>query len=175
VNAALPAVPVWQPVLACEPGAPAGAALPHLAGLDARGRDELVADVERRAAALGLPPVRWPARWPVDAELATLAASFAQASGRVVAFSLAALRQAFAAGRDLTDPDTVLIAAAACELHPRAVLKGVESRSVRDRLGAATEAAVERGVKGAPAVAVGERVFYGEDAVEEAAAAMARA
>ena len=52
------------------------------------------------------------------------AAVFAQQTGRVVAFSLAAFRQAFAGGRDLTDTDNVLLAAAACELHPRAVLKG---------------------------------------------------
>ena len=55
------------------------------------------------------------------------AATFAQKSGRAVAFSLAAFRQAFAGGRDLAETDNVLIAAAACELHPNAVLKAIES------------------------------------------------
>ncbi len=41
-------------------------------------------------------------------------------------FSLAAFRQAFAAGRDLTEPDNVLLAAAAAEMHPRAVLSAIE-------------------------------------------------
>jgi 2-hydroxychromene-2-carboxylate isomerase len=90
-----------------------------------------------------------------------------------VAFSLAAFRQAFAAGRDLGEPDNVLIAAAACELHPRAVLKGIESRAVKDRLRAETDAAGDRGVRGVPTVAVGDELFWGDARLEEAAAALA--
>ena len=52
------------------------------------------------------------------------AATFAQQIGRTVAFSLAAFRQAFAAGRDLSDMDNVVIAAAACELHPKRAVEG---------------------------------------------------
>ncbi len=54
--------------------------------------------------------------------------------GRVVPFAQAAFRQAFAGGRSLADPDNVLIAAAACEMHPQAVLRGAELRSVREQL-----------------------------------------
>ncbi len=92
---------------------------------------------------------------------------------RVVAFSLAAFRQAFAAGRDLSVPDNVLIAAAACELHPRAVLKGIESRSVHERLSVATEEAATRGVRRVPTVRLGTRLFEGEQRVEDAARAAA--
>ncbi len=53
-----------------------------------------------------------------------LAATYAKRIGRAVAFSLAAFRQAFAGGRDLADQDTILIAGAACEMHPTALLKG---------------------------------------------------
>ena len=63
-------------------------------------------------------PVRWPEGWPNNTLKAMRAAIFAQSIGRAVAFSLAAFRQAFAGGRDLSDVDNVLIAAAACELHP---------------------------------------------------------
>jgi 2-hydroxychromene-2-carboxylate isomerase len=97
------------------------------------------------------------------------AATFAQQGGRAVAFSLAAFRQAFAGGRDLSVTDNVLIAAAACELHPRAVLKAIETRSVKDRLRAATEQAAARGVVGVPTVAVGDELFWGDDRLEEAA------
>ena len=89
-----------------------------------------------------------------------------------MAFSLAAFRQAFAAGRDLSVTDNVLIAAAACELHPNAVLKGIETKGVKDRLRAATDEAYERGVRGVPSVAVGDEVFWGDDRLEEAAAAL---
>ncbi|HEV2075139.1 MAG TPA: DsbA family protein, partial [Thermoleophilaceae bacterium] len=97
---------------------------------------------------------------------------YAQAAGRVVAYSLAAFRQAFAAGRSLADTDNVLLAAAACELHPRAVLKGMESRSVKEGLKAATEEAIERGVTGVPTVAVGDELFWGDDRLEDAAASL---
>ena len=67
----------------------------------------------------------------------------------------------------------MLIAAAACELHPRAVLKAIETRSVKDRLRAATEEAYARGVRGVPTVAVGDELFWGDDRLDEAAAAVA--
>ena len=140
VNHELPTVPVWVPVRVERDGPPAA---PNAAAR---------ADLERRAAEQGLPAPRLPDPWPERLDVALRAATFAAASGRVVAFSLAALRQAFAAGRDLSQVDNVLIAAAACELHPRAVLKGVESRSVEERLAAASEAAAARGVTRTPFV-----------------------
>jgi 2-hydroxychromene-2-carboxylate isomerase len=102
------------------------------------------------------------------------AAIFAQQTGRTVAFSLAAFRQAFAAGRDLSDVDSIVIAAAACELHPNAVLKGIEMQSTKDRLREATREAYERGVRGVPTIAIGGELFWGDDRLEEAAAAVER-
>jgi 2-hydroxychromene-2-carboxylate isomerase len=95
-------------------------------------------DVERAAAAQGLQPVRWPEPFPFDSERAMLAATYAKQIGRAVAFSLAAFRQAYAGGRSLEDDDTILIAAAACEMHPRAVLGALERASVREALREAT-------------------------------------
>jgi 2-hydroxychromene-2-carboxylate isomerase len=152
ITHALGVVPVWQPVLIESAPVDRGA-------------------VDAAAAAQGLPPPRWPEPFPFDSELAMRAATFAKGSGRAVAFSLAAMRQAFAGARDLSVPDNVLIAAAACELHPRAVLKGVETASVRNALREATAAAAAAGVESVPAVTVGGRVFSGPWAVEEAAAA----
>jgi 2-hydroxychromene-2-carboxylate isomerase len=96
-------------------------------------------------------PVVWPEPFPFDSRTVMLAATFAKEAGRAVAFSLAAFRQAFAAGRDLSVVDNVLIAAAACELHPRAVLKALESDRVAGALEAATERAHSLGVTGVPA------------------------
>ena len=129
-------------------------------------------EVERRADEYGLLPVRWPDDWPTNTLRAMRAAVFAQQIGRAVAFSLAAFRQAFAAGKDLEDIDNVLIAAAACELHPNAVLKGLGLQSTKDRLREATQEAYDRGVRGVPSVAVNGQVFWGDDRLEEAAAAM---
>jgi 2-hydroxychromene-2-carboxylate isomerase len=102
------------------------------------------------------------------------AAVYAKESGRVVSFTLACFRQVFAAGRDMSDLDNVLIAAAACELHPNAVTKGIETQSVKDKLRAATDEARERGVEGIPTVAVGDQLFWGDDRLEEAVAALRR-
>ncbi|MCW2991047.1 MAG: 2-hydroxychromene-2-carboxylate isomerase-like protein, partial [Solirubrobacterales bacterium] len=62
-------------------------------------------DVERRAEAMGLQAVRWPDPFPFDSERAMLAATYAKQIGRAVAFSLAAFRQAYAAGRPLDTDD----------------------------------------------------------------------
>jgi 2-hydroxychromene-2-carboxylate isomerase len=131
------------------------------------------ADVERRAAAYGVMPLRWPPELPPDSSWAMLVATYAKQGGRVVAYSMAAFRQAFAAGRDLGDRDTVLLAAAAAEMHPAAVLKGAGLKSVRARLEAATADARDAGVAAVPAVRIGERVFHGDTDLELAAAALA--
>jgi 2-hydroxychromene-2-carboxylate isomerase len=138
-------------------------------------RAEGIAEIKRRAAAYGLPPIVWPQPWPGNTLVAMRAATFAKQTGRTVAFSLAAFRQAFAAGRDLTDADNVMIAGAACEMHPRALLKAVETRVVKDALREATDRAGDLGVEGVPAVVVGDEVFWGDDRLEDAVEAAARA
>jgi 2-hydroxychromene-2-carboxylate isomerase len=166
----LPVVPLWQPILLGgiwkETGGRSWATTEK--------REEGIAEIERRAARYGLMPVRWPDGWPNNTLIAMRAAIFAQHTGRAVAFSLAAFRQAFAAGKDLSDVDNVLIAAAACELHPTAVLKGIEMQSTKDRLRERTREAYERGVRGVPTVAVGGELFWGDEHLEDAAAALQR-
>lgn len=168
VNHVLPVVPEWRPVLLGAIFKARGYGSWAETGERANG----IAEVERRARDYGLPEIRWPDGWPGNMLSAMRAATFAKQTGRTVAFALAAFRQAFAGGRDLSEVDNVLLAAAACELHPRAVLKGMEMQSVKDDLRAATEEAIARGVTGVPSVAVGEHVFWGDDRLEEAAAAI---
>jgi len=127
-----------------------------------------MAEVERRAAEYGLPEIRWPDPWPGNTLTAMRTATFAKQIGKTVAFSQAAFRQAFAAGRDLSETDNVLVAAAACELHPNAVIKAVQTDAVKNELRVATEEAAARGVIGVPSVAVGDQIFWGDDRLEEA-------
>jgi 2-hydroxychromene-2-carboxylate isomerase len=130
-------------------------------------RDAGMAECERRASAYGLPPIVWPEPWPGSSLTAMRAAIFAKQTGRTVSFALAAFRQSFAAGRDLTDPDNVVIAAAACELHPNAVLKAVGTDMVKLALREATDRAGDLGVTGVPALVVGEEVYWGDDRLDE--------
>ena len=64
--------------------------------------------------------------------------------GYPVAFSLAAFRQAFGAARAVDEEDTILLAAAACEMHPRALLQALEMKSTQESLAAAGEALREK-------------------------------
>ena len=177
VNAVLPAAPDWQPVLGKWESSRAE---DSLSGEDSPGAGDLRpvcrdlgagrSEFERVARGAGLQPVRWPARWPPSSESALRAAIYAKSIGRVTAFSLAAFRQVFAAGRDLADVDTVVIAAAACEMHPSAVVKALALRSVARSLDEATANAVAAGVRRLPSVTVGELVFEGDAGLERAAA-----
>jgi 2-hydroxychromene-2-carboxylate isomerase len=171
INSMLPAPPVWQPIAF-------GFILRHYDRTPwsmGPEREEGVAEVERRAAERGLPELRWPEAWPVGTySLAPLrAAVYAAEVGKVVAFSLAAFRQQFNAGRGLNEIDNVLLAAAACELHPNAVLKAIERQTIKDRLREATEEAMELGVMGVPTLRIGDELFWGDDRLDEAAVAAA--
>jgi 2-hydroxychromene-2-carboxylate isomerase len=145
--------PEWQPVLArtCI-----GAFEPSV-------REEL----ERHAQALGLPPFRWPEDQPFESERAMLAATYAKEIGRGVAFAQAAFRQAFAGGHSLADDDYVLIAAAACEMHPNAVLRAIERRGVRAQLTRATDEARRVGVSRLPTVRLGDRLLVGDQLLND--------
>jgi 2-hydroxychromene-2-carboxylate isomerase len=161
----------WLPVLARD--------LPSGEAFDGfrceRELDVMRAKVERRARDLGLPQLRWPAPFPFDSSLAMRVATYARAIGRAVPFAQAAFRQAFAGGHSLQDPNFVLIAAAACEMHPTAVLRAADTATVAQQLEQATARAAAAGVRDVPAVLVdapgddGEgAVFNGERELEHA-------
>lgn len=164
----LPQPARWRPVLA--------SGLPGANTFDAfRCREEqevFRAELQRRAQRLGLQPLRWPARFPFDSSLAMRAATYAASIGRAVPFAQAAFRQAFAGGRDLEQVDNVLIAAAACEMHPTAVKAALERAALQRELDDATVRAAAQGVRDVPAVAVGADVFEGERSLEQAASFM---
>jgi 2-hydroxychromene-2-carboxylate isomerase len=105
-------------------------------------------EVERRAAERGLEPLRWPEGWPRFNTLQALrAAAFAIEHGKGVAFSLAAFQAAVqrrAAGQRHRR------AGAACELDAEALLEAIEREALKQRVRAATEQAIERGVSGVP-------------------------
>jgi 2-hydroxychromene-2-carboxylate isomerase len=162
----MPVATEWVPVLAADlPGAET-----YDAFRCAQEREIILDGFRLTAERRGLQPLRWPDPFPFDSAFAMRAATYAKQIGRTVPFALAAFRQAFAGGRAL-DADTVLIAAAACEMHPAAVLKAVELRSVREALAEATSAAAARGVRDVPAIVVGGEVFHGDAGLPAAARA----
>jgi 2-hydroxychromene-2-carboxylate isomerase len=159
VMAELSVVPEWEPVSA--------------QALDLSRSLPDPKELSVRAQKQGLQPFRWPADWPPRTDVALRAAAFAKKGGRTVAFSLAAFRQAFAGGREL-DESTVLIAGAACEMHPAAMLKGMGMRSVTTAIETAHDRARTAGVKALPALELDGTVFAGPGCIESASAALDR-
>lgn len=156
IHAVMDVVAEWEPVLGSRLGvAPA-----------AVDREWL----EARAQELGLLAARPPSVISAAGTEAALAATYAKQIGKVVSFSLAAFRQAFAGGRDPGAESTVLLAGAASEIHPRALLQAISRRSVDEALERACDRARTAGVVALPAIEVAGSLCSGDDAVEQAAA-----
>lgn len=168
VEQALGVEPAWEPVLAGALFAARGYGSWSLTDERAPG----IAEVERRAAAYGLPPVRWPEPWPGNMLLAMRVATAADARGAGRAFLLAALRLGFTQGRDLSEPEAVAEAARAADLDADALLAAAATPEVKAALRERTDAAIALGVQGVPTVIVGDQLFWGDDRLEDAAAAL---
>jgi 2-hydroxychromene-2-carboxylate isomerase len=131
-----------------------------------------MAAVERRAQAYGLAPVRWPDPWPSNYLFAMRAVTFAFQVGRGRELALQAFRAAFQAGHDLGAAEHVLRAAAAIGMDPAQVEDATRDPRVKLALRDATDVAHGRGVFGVPTFAVGDELFWGDDRLQDAAAAL---
>lgn len=134
-------------------------------------REEGMREIERRALAAGLPPVVWPEPWPGNMLQAMRAATAADRLGAGRAFLLAALRLGFRDGVDLSERPAVLDAARAAGLDAGEIDAAIDDPAVKAELRARTAAAHALGVVGIPTTVVGMTVLWGDDRLEEAAAA----
>lgn len=172
VDDVLPVEPVWRPIAF-------GPLLQELGKIPwsfrAEERPPNFAEIATRAEARGLPPVRYPRGWPRETySLAPARAALVAAeTGRLKEVSRELYRAIFVEGREPNDPATTLDAAARAGLERAAVEAGIERPEIKERLRAQTDAALARGVTGIPTLAVGERLFWGDDRLEEAAALLA--
>jgi 2-hydroxychromene-2-carboxylate isomerase len=139
---------------------------------DPAGRQQGMTEVERRAVLYGLAPVRWPEPWPSNYLFAMRACTYAFQVGQGIEFSLRAFRAAFQQGHDLGVPERVLHLAGEMGLDQRAVEEATQDSEVKLALRAATQDAHELGVFGVPTLAVGDELFWGEDRLQDAAAAL---
>jgi 2-hydroxychromene-2-carboxylate isomerase len=131
-----------------------------------------VEEVERRARAYGLPAVRWPQPWPSNYLFAMRVATFAFQVGRGEDFTRQAFRYAFQHGHDLGSAEQVMRAAEQAGLDPSAARAATEDPQVKQALRAATDDAHTQGVIGVPTLAVGGQLFWGDDRLADAAAAL---
>jgi 2-hydroxychromene-2-carboxylate isomerase len=128
-----------------------------------------IAEVERRAAERGLPPIHWPEPWPNDGLLAMRVAVLAEDRGRGREFALAAMRVQFVQGRPLSDPEVLAGVARAAGL-PVDAIDAAGRPEVKHWLRTRTEEALAVGVSGVPTVACEDgKLFWGDDQLEAAA------
>jgi 2-hydroxychromene-2-carboxylate isomerase len=152
-------------------------------------RDEGIADCEKRAAVHGLGPIQWPRPWPTSDLLVARAMVYAEqlarspsstAAGSPTApardgllkrYALAAMRMAFLEGADLGDADVVVEAGRRAGIDGGELRDALQAAEVKDALRAATDEALAFGIFGVPTVIVGDRLFWGDDRLEEASLA----
>jgi 2-hydroxychromene-2-carboxylate isomerase len=137
---------------------------------DDRRRQAGMAEVERRARAYGLPPMRWPDPWPTNYLAAMLATTFAFTVGCGREFTLRAFRSAFQEGAGLSVAERVLEVGGQLGLERDRLEAATQDAEVKRALRAATGAAYELGVIGVPTIAIDDQLFWGDDRLEDAAA-----
>lgn len=121
-------------------------------------------------------PFVWPEDFPfLDTTDAITVATYAKSIGKVAVFSLSLFRQIYAAGRDPASIDTLYLAAAASEIHPRAVDQALSRSKPSVDADEATEAARELGVTTVPTLRMGQRMLVGPALLEDAADVMRQA
>jgi len=132
-----------------------------------------MAECERRAAERGMAPLRWPDGWPAEtwSFQPLRAAIVAEEHGLLQVFSLECFRLVFEEARVMAERPNVLDAARAVGLDADEVSTRIGEPDVKDRLRVYTEEAIGMGAVGVPTVAAGGELFWGDDRLEEAAAA----
>jgi 2-hydroxychromene-2-carboxylate isomerase len=132
-------------------------------------RDAGEAEIERRAARYGLPPLVWPDGWPLNSLAPMRAAVWAHRQGRGPEFASAAYEREFAHGEDISD--VVLLDEIGRSVGVEGIREAVADPEIKQALREATDAAWERGVRGVPTLEAGRRLYFGDDRLEEAASA----
>lgn len=143
------------------------------------------AEVERRLADRGLPPVAlcpdWadrliPSSTPARSTLmAQRVAQVALEHDRIADFSRGLYRAVFQRAADLTDPETVVGVAEAAGVPAAEAARAIDDPARQEQVRAATAEAVAAGVSGVPTVVVDDQVFWGDDQLEDVAATLRRA
>ena len=137
-------------------------------------RESRMAEIEQRAERYGLPPITWPTGLPENQLALARAATVAKRHGQAAPFALEAFRATYVRGVDPSSEQGLREAAAAVGLDGDALIVAIAQQEIKDELRRTTEHAHKQGVPGVPTVVVDGAVFWGDDRLEEAAAAHER-
>jgi 2-hydroxychromene-2-carboxylate isomerase len=129
-------------------------------------------DLDRWSRRLGV-PLRRPDTFPFSSILPLRAAFAAEAAGRLVPYTHAVYRAAWADGREVTRPEVLAAVATEAGLDGAALVAAAPAH--KEALMRQTQEAIDRGAFGAPSCFVGEQLYTGNDRldfVEEALRAL---
>jgi len=129
-------------------------------------------DLGRWARRLGVPLER-PSTFPVLTILPLRAAFAAEKAGALVPYTHALFRAYWAEGKDISNAKVLEEVAAKAGLDGPALV--AEAPSYKEALVRQTQEAVDRGAFGAPTLFVGSEMFVGNDRLDFAVEALARA
>jgi 2-hydroxychromene-2-carboxylate isomerase len=159
VDEVLPVRPEWRPIAFGVIVQKIGK-VPWSFGDDRRASFE---EIAQRASDRGLPELRYPEGWPAETySLAPLrAALLASDQEELRTLTREFFRTMFVDGQHLADSDAVLDAAERAGLDRERVRDGIELAETKERLRTQTDV---------PTIAIGEKLFWGDDRLEDAAA-----
>ncbi|MBK9259516.1 MAG: 2-hydroxychromene-2-carboxylate isomerase [Polyangiaceae bacterium] len=122
----------------------------------------MLKDLERWAEFYGV-RFKFSSHFPANTIKAMRLVLVADEQGKAESVALGAFRAMWAEDRDLNDPVVLGDIAEKAGLDPQAALSAIESQPIKDRLRANGDAAIARGAFGAPAMFVGDELFWGND------------
>ncbi len=124
-------------------------------------------DLERLCAREGL-PFRRPSAFPRNGLIAARIALIAAEEGWCGDFSRAVYRANFVADQDIADLRVLGAVIESLGRKPAPLFESAGAPAIKDKLRAQTEAAMSRGIFGAPSFVAGGELFWGNDRLEPA-------
>ena len=122
----------------------------------------MFSDLDRWAREYGV-PFKMSRHFPANTIKAMRLVLFGETKGKAGAVALAAFRAMWVDDLDLTQESVLRDVARSCGLDPDQALAQIETPQIKDQLRAFTEEASRRGAFGAPAMFVGDELFWGND------------
>lgn len=125
----------------------------------------MIQDLRRWSDHYGV-PIRLPPNeipFPINSLLPMRAAVAAMIGGSGDAFCHSVFRAYWGEGRDVSGADEVAKVVASIGLDAKTILEAASSQEVKDKLRSNTEEALTRGAFGAPAMFIGDDLYWGND------------
>ncbi|MCL4182227.1 MAG: 2-hydroxychromene-2-carboxylate isomerase [Burkholderiaceae bacterium] len=108
-------------------------------------------------------PFRLNPLFPINTLPLMRGAIHAQREGFLVPYSDAMFRAMWVDARDMSNPAVIAEVLAGAGIDAARLMAGAQEPGIKEALKAETEAAVQRGLFGAPVLFVGDEMFFGQD------------